>query len=125
MTKHTCTECGTEFTPGRKNEHFCSTACRKAFNNRRAVRGAILYDAVMAKRYDRKGEFTGLSEKELRNIVDHLAMAWNEDDKVNRDGRRSYANINDWINKNPWFKALRSTWHNIAGTRGTDIRRSA
>ena len=33
---------------------FCSNPCQKAFNNRRATRGAILYDLCMKWRKDRQ-----------------------------------------------------------------------
>jgi len=33
---------------------FCSKPCRKSFNNRRATRGALLYDLCMKWRKDRK-----------------------------------------------------------------------
>ena len=49
-----CDECKTTFNPKKATARFCSTPCRKLFNNRRAQRGALLYDAFMAMRYDRK-----------------------------------------------------------------------
>ena len=53
MQQH-CQECGEPFTAKKHHAKFCSTSCRKTWNNRRAMRGAQLYDAVMAMRYDRK-----------------------------------------------------------------------
>jgi hypothetical protein len=50
----TCRECGDLFLALKSHAAFCSTKCRKTWNNRRATRGAQLYDAVMAMRYDRK-----------------------------------------------------------------------
>lgn len=49
-----CRECGEKFTGKRSVAAFCSTPCRKAWHNRRMTRGAQMYDAVMAMRYDRK-----------------------------------------------------------------------
>ena len=54
MAKKICAECGSEFHSKQGGARYCSTACRKAFNNRRMVRGAQLYDAFMAIRYDRE-----------------------------------------------------------------------
>ena len=54
MSKRKCQECGTEFVAKKASAKFCCTKCRKDFNNRRAVRGAMLYDAFMSMRYDRK-----------------------------------------------------------------------
>lgn len=53
MSTYTCMSCGTEFS-ATKPARFCSTPCRKSFNNTRMQRGALLYDAMMAMRYDRK-----------------------------------------------------------------------
>jgi hypothetical protein len=49
--KKTCDECAEEFTSKKREARFCCTACRKTYNNRRAVRGAELYDLMMACRY--------------------------------------------------------------------------
>ena len=46
MTK-ACIECGGSFQPRQYSADFCGAPCRQAFNNRRARRGAILYDLVM------------------------------------------------------------------------------
>lgn len=54
LDRRACQECQNEFSPSRYTSKFCSVKCRKEFNNRRAMRGAILYDAFMGHRYDRK-----------------------------------------------------------------------
>lgn len=51
MAKH-CKECGRQFTPRQYNGGFCCTGCRRSFNNRRATRGAMLYDLIMIEAYD-------------------------------------------------------------------------
>ena len=53
-SNRSCQECGTPFLAKKNHAKFCSTVCRKTWNNRRATRGAQMYDAVMAMRYDRK-----------------------------------------------------------------------
>lgn len=54
MSSRKCRECGTTFQPKQHNAAFCGSPCRRTWNNRRAMRGAQMYDAVMALRYDRK-----------------------------------------------------------------------
>jgi hypothetical protein len=51
MSVGRCRECGRELHASRAA--FCETACRRAFNNRKASRGAQLYDLIMALRLDR------------------------------------------------------------------------
>tara|TARA_R110000822_G_scaffold16019_1_gene54858 strand:- start:290 stop:601 length:312 start_codon:yes stop_codon:yes gene_type:complete len=51
--KRTCQECGVSYVAKKSSSKFCSTSCRKTFNNRRAQRGALMYDAFMGLRYDR------------------------------------------------------------------------
>ena len=53
LKKH-CHECGAEYETVKHDARFCGTKCRKSYNNRRAVRGAELYDLFMASRYDRE-----------------------------------------------------------------------
>lgn len=49
-----CQECGENFASEQRSARFCCTPCRQTFNNRRAQRGAELYDLLMAHNYDRK-----------------------------------------------------------------------
>jgi hypothetical protein len=75
-----CRECGEPFLGRKAHAAFCSTTCRKTWNNRRATRGAQLYDAVMAMRYDRE------KAKELGidwTFVCRMAEMWNGEDKGN------------------------------------------
>lgn len=87
--KHVCPECGGPLPPraagrGRKAD-FCSAGCRKAFNNRRATRGAVLYDLFMAARFDRKehaGNITTMAQ---------VARMFREEDTALRAGRKSWS----------------------------------
>jgi hypothetical protein len=81
-----CRECGTTFEAKRAHAAFCCTQCRKAWNNRRAIRGAEFYDFIMADQYER--EFR--SELELRAMVSRLARAYRDSDKALRAGRKSW-----------------------------------
>lgn len=42
-----CAECAKEFRRRAYNAEFCGGTCRRVFNNRRALRGALLYDLTM------------------------------------------------------------------------------
>ena len=50
-----CTECGTSFRSRQYGGSFCGVKCRSAFNNRRAARGAMLYDLMMLDRHAGEG----------------------------------------------------------------------
>lgn len=80
-----CQECGAPYAPGKRHGRFCSPACRKAFNNRRMLRGAELYDLYMAARYQRTdyaGNITTMAQ---------IAMIWREEDEKERAGRLSWS----------------------------------
>lgn len=81
-----CDECGGEYTPRRKDEFFCSTPCRKEFENRRMVRGAELYDLFCGYRRERPlAKELGIWTEMCR-----LEQRWREEDETQRAGRRSY-----------------------------------
>jgi hypothetical protein len=83
-----CKECGKPLAGlGLKtNACYCCTECRKAFNNRRAQRGAELYDLFMAMRYDR-----ALATKaNTWTVMCNAARAYRDSDKTLRDGRKSW-----------------------------------
>ncbi len=82
----TCSECGETFCTNRPEAEFCSTPCRKAYNNRRAIRGAELYDLIMTMRFDR----AHAKDEGLWSQVCALAGAYNTADKHYRGGRKSY-----------------------------------
>lgn len=48
----TCLECKGTFTSRQFTADFCRATCRRAFNNRRAQRGAALYDLLMIEATD-------------------------------------------------------------------------
>lgn len=77
-----CAECGKAFRRRAYNGQFCGGTCRRVFNNRRAVRGAILYDLAMIETHNpehaAKHSFAARREA--------LIAAWIADDK----GRRTY-----------------------------------
>jgi hypothetical protein len=82
-----CAECDKAFEAKRREAEFCSTECRKVYNNRRAMRGAEIYDIAMAWRFgDGEGRIA-----EAQSLLCALLSGYNEEDKRSRKGRRSYA----------------------------------
>jgi hypothetical protein len=80
---NTCRECG-KALDNTKPSFFCDTGCRVSWRNRRASRGADLYDLFMAMRYDR----TEAKELGLWNLMCRMASSWHEEDL--EAGRQSY-----------------------------------
>lgn len=99
-----CQECSKPFQSSKRHAAFCSTACRMAWNNRRAQRGSELYDLVMCMRYER-----GLAKAlGLWSIVCHLCQLWKaEDDK---EGHKSYGNPQAILDRKPYLKAHETNW---------------
>jgi hypothetical protein len=81
-----CRECGCPINSGRTGVYFCSPEHRKTWNNRRAVRGAELYDLFMANRFERQLA----TDKHMWSIMTNLASAYRDADKALRSGRRSW-----------------------------------
>lgn len=50
--KRTCLECRGGFTARQYSADFCGAECRRTFNNRRATRGAVLYDLLLIQHED-------------------------------------------------------------------------
>ena len=101
MTTRTCPECRTEFTTAHHSKKFCSNPCKKAFNNRRMTRGAVVYDAFMSMRYDRGwAKAAG-----LWTLLCAIASEWRAED--NDKGRDSYIRADDWVAENKaWLKSV-------------------
>lgn len=79
-----CLECSAPIAPSTRGhaKRFCSVACGKAFNNRRATRGALLYDLFRSMRRDRA---TAKAENIWTEMC-RLELAWNDED----GGRRTW-----------------------------------
>lgn len=96
-----CLECGGEFQPRKAGDDFCCTGCRKAFHNRRARRGALVYDLMMSLRFERKGaKLLGVWQALCR-----LASDVRQEDARERDGRRSWRKASDVLGERPHLKA--------------------
>lgn len=102
LTKpRTCRECGKPLDTSRKgNTEFCNTACRISWRNRRMSRGADLYDAFMALRFDR----ADAKDKGLWALMCRMASAWNEEDKA--AGRQSYFRPSETVMRNVQHNAI-------------------
>lgn len=97
--KASCRECQAEFEAKSASAEFCSGKCRNDYNNRRAVRGMILFDLFMEMRYRRAGA------KGLWSIMCRLAEEWREEDKAKRERFQSWKDPRDYIEKRPYLKA--------------------
>lgn len=101
-----CLECGEQFQARDDEAHFCTTECRKAFNNRRAVRGAELYDLYMAHRFERRAaQAAGVFK-----AINRLASNWREEDRRKRAGRKSWRPFLKIFDAKPYLGAVRLGW---------------
>lgn len=98
---YVCRECGTGFDAYNRGNGFCSTACRKTFNNRRATRGAEIYDLFMATRFEReKSAALG-----LWTVLCFVASEHRQDDLDKRGGRNSWRPPEEILAEKPSLKA--------------------
>ena len=98
----TCLECGTSYTARIARGDFCSPRCRKDWNNRRALRGAELYDLFMAHRFDR----ARAAELRLLGAMNRMASNWRGDDRDRRAGRRSWRDPEAVLADRPYLRAI-------------------
>ena len=97
-----CFECGKEVVKTRDHEqNFCCTPCRTAWNNRRKLRGAEMYDLIMAMRFNRK------QSKGLWAIMCRMASEYNAEDK--EKGRVSAAPVRTVLERNVRYAATKHT----------------
>ena len=113
MTKAaTCRECGAPLKAQRNGAEFCSAACRTAFHNRRARRGADFYDVVMCWRFDR----AGATAAGAMTLLSRMAAAFKADDDREHAGRKSWDDIAKAKERNPYLMAT-VVGHDVAGLR--------
>jgi protein-arginine kinase activator protein McsA len=111
--KGTCRECGAVYQAQRTTREFCSAACRRAFNNRKMIRGAAIYSLAMEWRADR-------SDTTALNLLCRLLAEFkNEDDWAGRKSWDSAANV---IRDRPYLTATVLD-RNITGLRRTGGRK--
>lgn len=80
----TCAECGKPFKAMQPRAAYCGAPCRRKFNNRRRDRGAVLYDALMATRFDPK------DKRPDNGVVNALLDAYRTADTAARAARPSW-----------------------------------
>lgn len=117
FTVHHCRECGDPFEAARADAAFCSTPCRRDWNNRRQKRGAELYDVFMFLRHERKTtaalqEDPGIN---LWTVACQLATDWKAEDERDRGGRRSYQFIPALVSQGK-YTHLEAVFIGIDGT---------
>lgn len=98
-----CLECGRPLDPSRRTQQFCpGSDCRRAWHNRRQMRGAILYDFYMAHRFQRaEATEAGLLQKINRQVSE-----WRIEDREKRAGRRSWRLISEALGDRPFLRAV-------------------
>lgn len=96
-----CLECGEAFHRGPRAAEFCSRKCVRAWNNRRMVRGAELYDLLMVTRFDRDAAH----RFKVWRTVNRLASVFRDEDKAARDGRRSWRRLRAVMEGKPFLWA--------------------
>ena len=99
--RRVCLECGQPFGSAVREAEFCGPPCRMVFNNRRAKRGAELYDLFMALRHDRQ---TATALKVWR-LLNRCAAIFREEDRSEREGRRSWRHPAEILARRPYLKA--------------------
>lgn len=97
-----CLECGKPAISTAVNAEFCCSPCRKAWNNRRLVRGAELYDFMMVLRFDR-GRAKALR---LWTMLCRLVAIFREEDWNERAGRRSWSPAEQVMEKKAFLHAI-------------------
>lgn len=64
------------------------------------TRGALAYDVLMNWRF-RRGD-----AKEAMNLLCRMAATWNQEDKNDRDGRRSFQTLEQVIQAHPHYSRI-------------------
>ena len=96
-----CVECGAPYAAKKQTALFCSSDCRDMFHRRRKERGAVLYDMVMAMRYERGRS----AEKKLYTMLCREAAEFRDIDNRQRNGRKSWRDIDEVIAERPYLTA--------------------
>lgn len=94
-----CKECGNAVggAPAPRAREFCSAAHRKAFNNRRMTRGAMLVDLLMTDYTDRDHPMrkSGALQKAARRLLSR----WRDEDRM--AGRAHCGDPVTWLRNDP------------------------
>jgi hypothetical protein len=115
-TGRVCRECG-KGIPARHGREFCTDICRRSFHNRKAQRGALLFDVLMALRFDR----SRAKDHAALSLLCRMASAFRAQDVNERGARRSWDDIADVRERNARFLAS-VVGKNVAGNRAGRAR---
>lgn len=86
-----CYECNQPFKARHYGADFCGTACKQKFNNRRAMRGATLYDLTMAEL-----ESPSMFERyRLAGRKERVIAAWQKEDAGRRRTTKTIHRIHE------------------------------
>lgn len=101
--KNDCLNCGAPLQDQKFGPppDFCSSKCRHDFRNRRMKRGALAYDLVMNWRF-RRGQDGDAAYK----LLCRAAATWNQEDKADREGRRSFQTYDQVIQAHPYLSRI-------------------
>lgn len=80
-----CRWCGEKCTVHSHLAKFCSDQCKRDFNALRTKRGALMFDIVMAGRFDRA------NNKSYLATLSQVARHFRDEDIRDRAGRQSWA----------------------------------
>lgn len=69
LAKRWCRECGANFQPRRRDQHFCAKSCRAAWHDRTTRWGKRLVEAAFAWRLDRIKGGWSLMTQAVADIV--------------------------------------------------------
>jgi hypothetical protein len=86
-----CRWCGEVATVHSHKALFCSEKCNTAFNRLRTKRGAAMYDMIMSGRFERE------KFPHYLTSVSQLAREYRDEDKAERDGRKSWVTQSDLL----------------------------
>lgn len=103
--ERTCLECGAAYAPRQPHGEFCSDPCRQAWNNRRMIRGAELYDLFMALRFDR----SVATAFKVWRLLNRMASIFRDADRRERAGRPSWRSPREVLLRRPYLLAERFT----------------
>ena len=100
--KTKCIECTKEFEHATYRASFCGGKCRRDFNNRRATRGAILYDLTMLRGIEDEAAVRSDMDKRITGLI----ASWRAEDRA--AGReRSWQSKYDAMSSTAMYSAER------------------
>lgn len=92
-----CVNCGASYVAKKAGSKFCKPECNSVWQNRRNLRGAILYDLWMCNRHER-----GLAKTlKVLHVMTRLAMYWYAQDH----GKKTWNDARQTVEQVAWANA--------------------